>query len=151
MEGEKKDGVILEHIKDFEFLVKFDNNGVCSLTMDEPEPLGSNNGPNASKVLAAAVGNCLSASLLFCFQKARVNTSSLKAKVIPEIKRNERGRWRVSSIDVKIETDIEAERESGVSRCLKLFEDFCVITTSLRQGIPVNVKITDIDGSPLEQ
>jgi len=38
--------------------------------MDEPEPMGGNSGPNACKVLAATIGNCLTASLLFCLQKA---------------------------------------------------------------------------------
>ena len=51
--------------------------------MDEPEPMGENSGPNAGKVLAAAIGNCLTASLLFCLQKAmassRISASSARS------------------------------------------------------------------------
>jgi hypothetical protein len=58
--------------------------------MDEPEPLGEGTGPNAARVLAAAIGNCLSASLLFCLDKARVEVSVVRTKVTGSIVRNEK-------------------------------------------------------------
>lgn len=54
----------------FRFEVNFGLEGVEPFYIDEPEPMGGNSGPNAGKVLAAAIGNCLTASLLFCLQKA---------------------------------------------------------------------------------
>ena len=62
----------LEHLQDYEFKVRFDWDKAGDILMDEPAPLGARNGPNASRMLAAAVGNCLSASLMFCVAKAEV-------------------------------------------------------------------------------
>jgi hypothetical protein len=34
-------------------------------------------------------------------------------------------------------------------RCLEQFEDFCIVTQSVRQGIPVNVEVRDASGATL--
>ena len=62
----------------YRFLVDFQQEGVPGLLLDEPEPLGEGRGPNAARVLAAAVGNCLSASALFCLRKARVDVRGMR-------------------------------------------------------------------------
>jgi hypothetical protein len=35
---------------------------------------------------------------------------------------------------------------AAIGRCLGLFEDFCVVTASVRQGIPVKVEVVDANG-----
>ncbi|HEX9913983.1 MAG TPA: OsmC family peroxiredoxin, partial [Candidatus Bathyarchaeia archaeon] len=69
-EEDKTFSVSMRRLDGFRFEVDFGLEGVPPMVMDEPAPVGGDSGPNASKVLAAAMGNCLTASLLFCLQKA---------------------------------------------------------------------------------
>jgi len=131
----------VELLKDYEFRVKFDIENVGALIVDEPPPLGRSAGPNASRVLSAAVGNCLSASLLFCMRKARVEVNKLKTVVRTSLARNREGYWRVSHINVKIEPEINPEDALGFERCLEIFERYCVVTQSVREGIDVKVEV----------
>ena len=139
--SEKAFRVELAQEKDFVFRVDFGLDGVDDLIMDEPEPVGGGIGPNASRVLAAAIGNCLSASLLFCLRKSRVEVSGLKAAAEGVIARNEEGRWRIREINVEITPEVDEGQRSQLERCINLFEKFCVVSQSIRQGIPINVKV----------
>lgn len=125
----------------YRFDVDFDMPGVDLLWVDEPAPLGEGDGPNASRLLAAAVGNCLSASLLFCFRKARIETTGLRAVVEGEIVRNEEGRLRIEGLSVRLHPEMTEEAQARMSRCIPLFEDFCLVTESVRNGIEVDVEV----------
>ena len=99
--------------------------------------------------MAAAVGNCLSASLLFCLQKSRAELEGEVATTVTgRVERNERGRLRLAGLDVQIRLPVAGE-ERAVRRCLGLFEDFCVVTESVRSGIPVEVEVVDREGRAL--
>lgn len=125
----------------FRFEVDFGLEGVGPLYMDEPEPVGEGGGPNAGKVLAAAMGNCLTASLLFCLQKARAEVGNIETRVDGVMRRNDKGRWRIAEINVEISPEVGEEYGSQYERCLGLFEEFCVVSESIEQGIPINVQV----------
>ncbi len=125
----------------FRFDVTFDDEAWAPIVVDEPEPLGTAAGPNASRLLAAAVGNCLGASLLLCLEKARVGLTGLRAHVEGALERNERGRLRIAGIRVVLSPTLDAEPTSRYARCLDLFEDFCIVTQSVREGIDVEVTV----------
>jgi uncharacterized OsmC-like protein len=131
----------LSRMKEYQFKVEFDSPGMPELMTDETEPVGQNAGPNPSRLLSAAVGNCLSSSLLFCLRKARVNVDDLEASVETVMRRNEKGRWRIASLKVKLHPAIKAEDIPRSKRCLEVFEDFCIVTASVRKGIEVNVDV----------
>lgn len=137
----------LEQQSDYEFRVKFDWPGVDGLLLDEPEPLGRSAGPNAARLIGAAVANCLSSSLLFCLRKFKQVPGTLRAEVTGELTRNERGRLRIGRYDVTIRLADEAGAMQHFDRCLAQFEDFCVVTESVRQGIPVGVRVVDAAGT----
>jgi organic hydroperoxide reductase OsmC/OhrA len=132
----------LEQVKDYTFTVSFDKDSMKTITMDEPAPVGAESGPNASRVLAAAVGNCLSSSLLFCLQKSRVPLKHISTKVHTTLVRNEAGRWRVQGMKVDIRAEPVNEQDGErMKQCLGIFEDFCIVTQSVRKGIDVQVAV----------
>lgn len=130
----------VEQIDGFEFRVKFDKEQFAPLLLDEPPPLGHDAAPNAARVLAAAIGNCLSASLVFCLKKAKVVASGVTADVSVEIVRNETRRLRVGKVDVTLHTNLPLS-DPALATCLTTFEDFCIVTQSVRQGIDVSVRV----------
>jgi uncharacterized OsmC-like protein len=149
MSEERRFMISVERIEDYQFRVGFDWDDVADLIMDEPAPLGAETGPNAARLVAAAAANCLSASLLFCLRKAKIEPGGMHAQAIGTIGRNDKGRMRLAKIEVKIELEgVEADHPR-LGRCLGLFEDFCVVTASLRSGFPVEVSVVDAEGRSL--
>lgn len=139
--------ITLEQQDGFDFRVKFDWPDNPDLLLDEPEPLGKRHGPNAARLVGAAVGNCLSASLVFCLRsKFKQDPGPLRASVTGRLARNERGRIRIGGLSVRIELAEDASALQHLDRCMAQFEDFCVVTESIRHGIPVDVEVVDAAG-----
>jgi len=141
----------LEQLQNYGFKVRFDWDGVDELRLDEPSPLGAQTGPNASRLLAAAAANCLSASLLYCLSRNEVPEGSAKTTANCRLVRNDAGRLRVGSLAVQIQIADELVNSPRFSRCSTLFEDFCVVTASIRNGIPVTVEVVDGAGKVLHR
>ncbi len=136
----------IKRLQDFEFIVRFPQ-GDTELHLDEPAPLGHDRGPNAARLLTAAVANCLSASLVFCLQKSRHPVADLDAVATTTLKQNQRGRWRVADIAVELHLGLKNGSIQAAQHCIGLFEDFCIVTESVRQGIPVSVAVFDTAGN----
>lgn len=125
----------------YRFSTDFGLPGVEPYIIDEPPPLGDSAGPNASRVLAAAVGHCLSASVLYCLERAHIPVDGVHTVITGETARNERGRLRIGGLKVTIGLDVAEEDRARMQRCLGLFEDFCVVTASVRSGVAVEVEV----------
>ncbi len=124
----------------YRFEVGFDKE-FPPITMDEPPPLGGDSGPNATRILAAAIGNCLAASMVFCLGKRGVKVErGVEAKVRMEIVRTPERRLRVGGIVVTMSVPKEVD-PSIVEECRATFEDFCTVTQSVRRGIAVEVRL----------
>jgi organic hydroperoxide reductase OsmC/OhrA len=141
----------LEQEEDYAFRVKFDLKKADDILMDEPPPLGERNGPNASRLLAAAAANCLSASLMFCLAKEDVPARAVRTEATCTLVRNDKKRLRVGRLDVRITAGDELLNSKKSGRCMDLFEDFCVVTASIRQGISVGVEVYNESGELLHK
>ena len=142
-ENEKQTTVWLRQKEHYQFEVTTDYPEDWSSLADEPPGLGEGNGASASRFLAAGIGHCLAASLLFCLEKSRVMLDgSVNAEVKLTTRRNERGRWRIERADVKIHIPaLDETQKKAFERCSNLYEDFCIVTASVRQGIEVDVEL----------
>lgn len=115
--------------------------GPPSLVVDESAPLGEGEGPNPTRLLATAVAHCLGSSLLFCLRKQHIEPTALTVRAECDLERNERGRLRIGGIRVMLELEVNEEERARMGRCLELFQDYCVVTESVRKGIPVQVAV----------
>jgi len=133
----------------YEFLVRFNWGEVPDLLMDEPRPLGGRRGPNASRLLAAAVGNCLCASLMYCVAKEKIPPGSVHSTATCRVVRNDAGRLRIGGIEVTLTVSDAIANSPRLRRCLEVYEDYCTLSTSLRNGIPIDVAVVNAAGERL--
>jgi uncharacterized OsmC-like protein len=144
MADERNHQVTLKYEGGYEFVAEFHEPRVIPLLLlDEPAPLGEGHGPNAAALLGAAVGNCLGASLVFCMRKVHLDIDDVTVRVVTHVARNDKGRFRISGIDVTMNPKLQGTDPGREERCRKMFEDFCVVTESVRHGIPVNVHVAN--------
>jgi len=115
--------------------------GADPITLDEAAPLGTGAGPTPAGLLAAAVGACLPASLTLCLNKAHLDPDAVNAGVTARMGRNDAGRLRIEGIDVELTPCFAGAGEGRFDRCKALYEEFCIVTESVRRGIPVNVHV----------
>lgn len=135
---------------DFAFHVRFEGTALAELLTDESAPLGHDRGPNPSRMLLAAIANCLSASLLFAMRKHHNALEGLQAEIVALPTRNDAGRWRLPRAAVELTLPGGAGAYAHLDRVLESFEEFCTVTQSVRQGIEVDVTVRDGDGRVLQ-
>lgn len=140
--------VQLKLLDGYKFEIDFGDAG--QILSDEPPPLGAGDGPNPSRLLAASVANCLAASLLFAIRKFKEDPGPVSAEVRGELERQE-GRWRIGKLQVNLKLGAQAAAIEHLDRALSQFENFCVVTQSVRQGIEVAVQVRDNQGALLHQ
>lgn len=142
-------GVTLTQREGYRFEIDF-GDGRPTLTSDEPPPLGQGAGPAPNHLLAAAVGNCLSASLHFAIGKYKQDHGGMSTRAVAQVGRNERGRLRIVGIDVAITLGVEAGALEHLDRILGQFEDFCTVSMSVAPAIPLTVSVFDASGAKLK-
>ena len=150
MVHEENTKISLKLEKNMIFKSTFQYQGLKELLIDETlESDGIKVGPDASTLLGMAVTGCLCASFLFCLAKRNLTLKDLEARTEISFKKNEQGYLRVEKIDVKIiPKTTNPDIKKRISQCIKeikrghmLFEESCIITSSVRDGIKVDVNV----------
>ena len=135
--------------QDYQFDMEFGGNAPNWLA-DEPPPLGQGAGPSPVQLLAAAVGNCLSDSLLFALRKFKQQPEPIRCEVTAEIGRNAENRLRVLAMQVRLTLGVPATDLQHLDRVLSQFEDFCTVTQSVGAAIPIAAQVFDAGGTQLK-
>lgn len=138
--------IVLEQEGLYAFKVNFEGTDLEALHTDEPAPLGAGAGPNPSALLLAGVANCLSASLLFALRKFKNDPGPIRAEIVARRERNAEGRWRIPRAEATIHLSDKAVDLEHFDRVLAQFEQYCIVTQSVRDGVEVAVRIVDADG-----
>src|SRR5574343_1162972 len=141
--------ITLRQQQDYQFQVDF-GEGIPPLLADEPAPLGTGQGPSPVQLLAAAVGNCLSDSLLFALRKFKQTPEPLHCTVDAEIGRNEQKRLRVLKRTAALHLGVPASSLEPLDRVLDEFEAYCTVTQSVGQGISIEMQVFDSTGKRLK-
>jgi organic hydroperoxide reductase OsmC/OhrA len=131
------------------FSIDFGLAGVASLHTDARPPLGGATGPDSEMLLMAAVANCLAGSLAFFLRKFQNPQVPMRASAGAQLVPNENGRPRVTGIAVDIHLGAAAASIRMLERALSQYQDFCVVTQSVRASIPVTVRVFDAEGALL--
>lgn len=139
--------LVLEQEGPYAFRIEFDGISLEALHTDEPAPLGAGAGPNPSALLLAGVANCLAASLVFALRKFKNTPGRIRAEITAEKERNAEGRWRIPRAQVVITLADKAADLAQFERVMAQFEEFCIVTQSVRDGIDVDVAIVDALGA----
>lgn len=142
--------IVLEQEGPYAFKVNFEGADFDALHTDEPAPLGAGSGPNPSALLLTGLANCLSASLLFALRKFKNAPGPIRAEIVAKKERNAEGRWRIPRAEVTIRLSDKADAFEHLGRVVAQFEEFCIVTQSVRAGIDVGVRILDADGVVLQ-
>ena len=140
--SEKLIHVSLRQAQDYRFHIQFDAH-MPVLVSDEPAPLGTGQGPSPVQMLCAAVGNCLSDSLLFALRKFKQSPEPIQCDVEAEVGRNAEGRMRVLNMRAQLRLGVPAGQLEHLDRVLDQFEAYCTVTQSVGQGIPIAVEVWD--------
>jgi organic hydroperoxide reductase OsmC/OhrA len=141
--------VRLEQAEDYSFRLTFPGTELDTWITDESAPLGADRGPNPSRLLLAAIGNCLAASLLFALRKHKNSPGALVAEVSAKPMRNAEGFLRLPQVAVELTIPGQSQEFNNLERVLDQFENFCTVTQSVRQGIDVQLTVKDGDGRVL--
>lgn len=95
------------------------------------------------QLLTAAVGSCLSDSLLFALRKFKQNPEPMRCELQADVGRNPEGRIRVLRMKAVLTMGVAADYLAHLNRALDQFEEFCTVTQSVRAGIQVTVEVYD--------
>ncbi len=146
--SESSPSVTLHQRDAYQFDIRFAPQ-LPTLLADEPPPLGQGAGPTPVQLLLAAVGNCMSSSLLFALAKFKNDPRGITTTAEASVGRNDSGRLRVLQITVRIRLGARAAELQHLDRILGQFEEFCTVGQSVRTGIPTEIEVYDGDGRRL--
>ncbi|HTW77570.1 MAG TPA: OsmC family protein [Thermoplasmata archaeon] len=136
----------LTQVEHYEFSVAFPGASYAALRVDEAPPTGGDAGPNPVRTLAVSVGHCMSSTFVNTCERAHVPIAPIRTTVRATVGRNEKGRMRVTGLEVEIFTaPLDPADRSRFEHCVEVFPDFCTVSGAVRAGIPIAHRVAPGD------
>lgn len=135
--------VDLRHLDGFQFESQASEEGRkhgAPYLSDEADPVGAAGAPSTPALLGSAIGHCLSASLLETLRHAHIPLEDFRTEVTAVVTLNAENKTRIDHLDVVLRPVLQAP-SPRVERCEETFQKQCTITSSVRQGIDVRVRV----------
>lgn len=133
----------------YRFKVQFGSQTPAMHT-DEPAPLGAAAGPSPVELLVSAVASCLTDSLVFALNKFKQPSDGMRTEASGELGRNADKRLRVTQVNVTIHLGQPQAQIDRLERILDQFEQFCTVSQSVSQCLPVHLSVVDSEGVQLK-
>ena len=137
--------VFLDYTKDLHFKASARN--FKDFEVDEPVSFhGTDLGPSAVEYLLIGIGGCLGTTFIYCLQKKNIELETFEVVVDGKVSHTgPKKRLRLENVDVDLKfTPKEASSDLEINRCMKEFTEYCVVTNSITNGLPINVNCKKI-------
>lgn len=135
--------VDLHHIDEYQFVSQASEDGRHHgdpFASDEPDPVGGAAAPATPALLGSAIGHCLSASLLETLRRSHLPVEDFHTEVTAVVAPNTAGLPRIDHVDVVLRP-VLSRVSARTQRCEEVFEKHCTVTSSVREGIDVRVRV----------
>ena len=132
--------VYLNYTKDLHF--KAFTRDFKDFDVDEPVSFhGTDLGPSAVEYLLIGIGGCLGTTFIYCLQKKNLELETFEVVVEGTLSHTgPKMLLRLVNVDVYLKsTPKEVKSDVELNRCMKEFKEYCVVTNSIANGLPINV------------
>ncbi len=132
--------VLLDYTKDLHF--KASARIFKDFNVDEPASFhGTDLGPSAVEYLLIGIGGCLGTTFIYSLQKKNIELETLKVEVDGKLSHTgPKMLLRLVNVDVELKFTLkEANSEVEINKCIKEFTEYCIVTNSIADGLPINV------------
>lgn len=135
--------VLLNYTKDLHFKASVRN--FKDFSIDEPGSFhGTDLGPSAVEYLLIGIGGCLGTTFVYCLRKNNIELETFEVVVDGKVSHTgPQMRLRLENVDVDLKfTPKEASSDVEINRCIKEFTQYCIVTNSIANGLPISVNCT---------
>jgi len=116
-------------------------------SVDEPTSFhGTDLGPSSVEYLLIGIGGCLGTTFIYCLQKRNVKMKSVEIEVDGKLSHEgPKLLLRLTKVDVEIKFIPEENASSEeINLCIKKFREYCIVSNSIADGLPINVNCNKI-------
>jgi uncharacterized OsmC-like protein len=135
-------GVKLELIGDYDFRFIFDHDALTDFDVELSKIPENKRAGVARSFLAASGTYCMSGVLYQMLRARGVDVNGISATSSVKMGKDDEGKSWVEGLNLDILVDISDESRDVLDHCVKLLENGCLVTRSLKKGIHVNHTIS---------